>query len=363
MSLPTPLKSHGGYWRTSWRDEDGERRWASFGNAKKVAKSDATAKYEAWLHAFHTNDAIRNPARAAQTVQALASQYQAHADAYYRRPDGVPTREAVNIKHALSPVLDLCGSLAAADFTPSKLRLVREAMIASGLCRNTINKRIAKVRHMFKWAVEEELVPPSTWHGLQAVGPLKIGRTKAIETKSVKPVPAAHIEKVRPLVPVPVLAMIDLQLLTGMRPGEVRIMRGADLDTSGATWLYRPEYHKTQHHGKDRCIVLGPKSQSIVRPYLVHALGRYLFRSDHHKASQPCYTRDAYYQAVMRACKRAGVPRWSPGQLRHNAATTIRKTYGLEAAKVILGHSKIETTQVYAEVNLSQAREIMEAVG
>ena len=44
-------------------------------------------------------------------------------------------------------------------------------------------------------------------------------------------------------------AMIQLQRLTGMRPGEVVIMRTADIDTTGSVWHYLPASHKTEHHG------------------------------------------------------------------------------------------------------------------
>jgi hypothetical protein len=54
---------------------------------------------------------------------------------------------------------------------------------------------------------------------------------------------------------------------------------------------------------------------------------------------------------------------WSPGQLRHNAGTRLRKEYGLEAAQVILGHKTLTVTQVYAEKNVAAALKIMGEVG
>src|SRR6185369_5668350 len=42
---------------------------------------------------------------------------------------------------------------------------------------------------------------------------------------------------------------------------------------------------------------------------------------------------------------------WHPNQLRHTFATKVRKEHGLEAAQVLLGHSKADVTQVYAEKN------------
>jgi site-specific recombinase XerD len=48
------------------------------------------------------------------------------------------------------------------------------------------------------------------------------------------------------------------------------------------------------------------------------------------------------------------IPRWHVNQLRHSRATELRKTHGLEATQAVLGHSRIETTQIYAE-RLSEA--------
>jgi len=54
---------------------------------------------------------------------------------------------------------------------------------------------------------------------------------------------------------------------------------------------------------------------------------------------------------------------WHPHQLRHNAATRLRKHYGLEAAQVILGHSTMDTTEMYAEQDAETAMKIMAEVG
>ncbi len=54
---------------------------------------------------------------------------------------------------------------------------------------------------------------------------------------------------------------------------------------------------------------------------------------------------------------------WSPNQLRHNAATEIRKQFGLDAAQVILGHSEIGVTQIYAEADRTKAVEVALMIG
>jgi integrase len=55
--------------------------------------------------------------------------------------------------------------------------------------------------------------------------------------------------------------------------------------------------------------------------------------------------------------------RWHPHQLRHNAATRLRREYGIEAARVILGHHSLEVTEIYDEKDVAKAKQIMSEVG
>ena len=72
------------------------------------------------------------------------------------------------------------------------------------------------------------------------------------------------------------------------------------------------------------------------------------------------YTTDSYRRAIERACKAADVPRWHPHQLRHNYATAVRKKFGVEAARVVLGHHSIDVTELYAE---RDAADVARAMG
>ena len=85
--------------------------------------------------------------------------------------------------------------------------------------------------------VENELLVPSVYQALQAVRGLAKGRTEAVESKPVKPVPLEAVEAIRPHVSRQIWAMIQIQLLTGARPGEVVLMRTGDLNTCGSIWL------------------------------------------------------------------------------------------------------------------------------
>jgi integrase len=289
-------------------------------------------------------------------------------------------------------------------------------MIDADLSRGVIIQRISRIVRMFKWAVEEEIIAETVHRALAAVRGLEKGRTEARDTEPVKPVAEAVVNATLPYMLPHVRGMVELQLLTGMRPGEVRIMRASDIDMSGDVWLYRPATHKTRHKGKERVVAIGPRGQEVIRRFLKLEVQAYLFsprealtqhqaerharrktrvqRSQQNRRKrkprkQPgeCYTTASYGAAVASAvkkankaqacancnpmtpdecstdCKAAVIPHWHPHQLRHTHATEVRRRYGLEAAQVALGHSQAQITEVYAERDLALAAKVARQIG
>lgn len=315
-----------------------------------------------------------------------------HAERHYRTPGGEPSSELDNFKDTFRPLKKLYGATAAREFSPLKLKALRQAMIDSGLCRNVINQRIGRIVHAFKWAASEEKVPASVYQSLKTVSGLQRGRTDARESERVLPVPDEFVDAIRPHVSRQIWAMISLQRLTGMRPGEVVMMRTADLDTSGKVWVYAPAGHKMLYRGRERKIYVGPAAQVVLKLWLKADLSAFLFspreareerfvamRAARRSRVQPSqqdrknaasrrrpgehYTTKTFHHAVRNACLRADVPHWHPNQLRHNAATRLRKEFGLDTARVILGHSSPTVTEVYAEVDREKALSVMGQIG
>jgi integrase len=279
-----------------------------------------------------------------------------------------------------------------------RLKELRAALIAmpnkrgKHLSRNTINGHVRRIKQVFRWGVENEKVRPETLTALEAVSSLRKNRSEAKETKPVDPVPLKDIEAIRPHVSRQVWAMVQLQLLTAARPGEIVGLRPCDIEMEGAVWVASLGGHKTAHRGKDRELYFGPKAQAVLRPFLLRDAGAFLFsaleaererytRMSESGKKQPrrenqkpnpretdrrigeCYTVGSYYAAIQRGCEAAGVTPWSPHRLRHTAATDIRRQFGIEAAQVILGHSEISTTQIYAEKNRAAALDIAKRIG
>lgn len=293
------------------------------------------------------------------TVGQLSLRFLEHAKAIYRK-GGRQTSELHLVREASKRLNQVASQVPTDELSPRHVKAMRERMIADGLSRSSCNHYTRRVRRMVKWGVSEELVPSSVLVALQALGDLKRGRSEARETSPVKPVPEAFITAIEPHVLPEVWGLICFQLATGCRPGEALIVRACDLDMTGAVWLYRPESHKLEHHGKERVIAIGPAGQAVLREFLTVDTQRPVFAV---AGTDRAYRRDSYATAIRRGCKAASVPEWSPNRLRHNFATKARKEFGIEAARVTLGHSSTVTSEIYAERDIEAARAVVAKIG
>ena len=111
------------------------------------------------------------------------------AEGHYVGPDGTPSGEIINLREAVKPLRVLYGYTPADKFGPLGLRAVRDKMIDQGLSRTTINSRINRIRRVFRWAASVELVPGAVVQSLGTVAGLQKGRTKARESRGIRPVP------------------------------------------------------------------------------------------------------------------------------------------------------------------------------
>ena len=91
---------------------------------------------------------------------------------------------------------------------------------AAGHTRQYINILTGNLIRMFRWAAEELLIPLDTYRALEIITPLKAGRTTAPESTPDTPVSRAQVDAALPHCSTPVRALIELQWLTGARPGE-----------------------------------------------------------------------------------------------------------------------------------------------
>lgn len=322
------------------------------------------------------------------TVAQVVEAFWGWAEGHYRGADGRATTEIGWLKESLADVIDLYGHTPAAEFGPVALKAVRAKWVKADLARTTVNGRTNRVRRVFKWAAGEELVPVAVYQALATVPGLQKGRGGARESSPVEPVHDLVVAATLPHLTATVRLMVLFQRLTGCRPQDVCGLTPAQLDRTGTPWLYRPRRHKTEHRGATRTVYVGPAAAELIAPLLAGRdpdrpvfdpqearAERYAaLRSKRKSKVQPSqqasrakpawelkrgrpavYGVRSYAQAVGRAAGRAGLPHWHPNQLRHSFATEVRAVAGLEAAQVLLGHTRADVTQVYAERDAATA--------
>jgi integrase len=329
------------------------------------------------------------------TFAALARAFWAHALQHYRDTDGEVTSEIKCLRDALNDPVQLYGETAAVDFGPRALKALREKWIKKEFARTTINARVNRIRRVFKWAASEELIPVEVYTALATVEGLEKNRTKARETKPVLPVLDLHVAVTLTYLSPTIRAMVMVQRLTGMRPQDILQMRAGEIDRTVKPWVYEPPKHKTRYKGTVRRVMIAAAAQEILKPILDKLqpgdvvfcprrakVERYAAMratrkskvqpSQESRAKKPnqleretpaMYTLATYEKSIRNACDKAGIPHWSPNRLRHTFGSEARQRFGLEAAQVLLGHTKANVTQVYAGRDLELAARAAEKMG
>lgn len=385
----------------------------------KFGSPESREAYARFLIEWEANN--RQPAVPASDLRVveLCSRFWLHAKQYYVK-NGWSTGTAENYRPMLESLERLYGRSLVADFKPLAAKALIREWVKQGLCRRYVNDHLHRLKRVFKWGASEELVPVAVYQALSTVEGERKGHSAAKDNPPIEPVADAIVEATMPHLPPIVADMVQLCRLTGCRSGELCQMRPADIDRTGKVWRFTPMSHKTEHHGKRRVIVIGPRAQAILGKYLLRDAQAYCFvpaesaecqrrkrtlervtplscgncigsnrKLRRQRAPGDRYSNDTFRRAITRACERAfampeelrkipakgAIPDadrkrlqrlaaewrakhvWHPHQLRHASATQVRDALGLEHAQHFLGHSRADVTQIYTARNLALAEE------
>lgn len=354
-------------------------------------------KYQRVVAEWLSNDALPNRNDKQITVTEICIDYTKECNNRYLLPSGKHSTEFDTAKRVMRDLRRLFGSTDAVEFKAIRFKAIRDEFVRQGLSRYVCNKYSRHVIRAFKLASENEKLPPENYLSMRSVESLKKGKTNAHETTPILPVDVEIIDTTLQHLNSIVGDMVRVQLLTGMRPGEVCQLKPADIDRSEKIWVFKPKQHKNEHRGHSRAVCLGEQAQVILRPYVLrdddsfcfdpsesveqHRRKRNLervtppnhgnFKDKTNPKLEPgwkpgnCYTTNSYRRAIHRACDSAKIPRWSPNRIRKTAATNIRKITGsLEGAQAVLGHKSRSTTErFYAEIDVTLAAEVMAKIG
>ena len=336
-SLPRYLKHASGKGRMVWTDAGGDRREKLLPGAFDSPESkEAFARLQ--LELAVSPAPKMSVVDGGPTVAEVLLAYVRYATGYY------DASELRQIKDAVKAVRELYGRAPALDFGPLALKAVRESFVRRGWSRRFCNKQANRVVRAFKWMGSEELVPAAVYQALKTVAPLRAGKTDARETAPRLPANPEHVAATLPHLPPHARAVVEMMRLTGMRPSEVCRMTLGQIDRSAPLWVYAMTAHKNAHRGKHRTVVMGAAAQAVIVAHLgakVPGPDEPLFsprrqreeryaamRAKRKSKVQPSQTSrkkakpvrlpgewfnpEAVCHAVQKACRKAGVAKWSP---------------------------------------------------
>lgn len=367
----------------------------------EYGSEEATAEFFKLVKRIEDERAGRSiaPVSKAIDVGDLAGIYIEHQKRERKDEHGNPTEEMGHIERALRAMVHAIGDMPAREVSPRHIKEVRSLFLNGYVhpnpkfgkkhpetklggwhrpqARKSVNQNFGRVRAVFKWAGEEGLIPAEIYYRLSLIRGVRPGENGAKDMPDVPPVPEGDLTKTMPHLGPVVREMVEIQLLTACRPGEVCRLCPSELDRSGAVWKWRPPKHKNAWRGHSKLILIGPKAQSILTHFLDRDPESACFspREAAEKSGQNWRARkdgrgpteqyrvNSYEQAIERACLRAKVAHWKPGQLRHNAATRLEEQFGLEVARLLLGHKHLQTTKIYARDNLEKAEQAAKTYG
>ena len=298
-----------------------------------------------------------------------------------------------NIRLALKPLKQLYGHTLAAEFGPLALKAVRQACVDAGLCRAEINKRTRRVVRLFKWARRGGARPASVHHALQAVAGSAGAARRSGRARRSGPCPTPWSTPSAPRLPA---GLGDDRAPAAHRHAARRgcQMRTCDLDTRAGLGVPAGPQDRAPRQGpgdpprppgagQSQALAPGrarPPTSSSPARRSPERRAEMRARAQDAGPTLPAEPQEGEAEEVTRRplhdrqlppgdrvrgerAGKAGVETWHPHQLRHSAATRIRREFGLDVARAVLGHSSPVVTEVYAELDQVKAAEAMGKIG
>lgn len=106
------------------------------------------------------------------TVAELFAQYLDYAKVYY---GDIPRGRYRNLAATIKAAGLFYADLPAAEFSPKKLKVLRQSFVDAGHTPGHCNTCVQRVIGVFRWGAEEELIQGTLVHALEAARPLQRG--------------------------------------------------------------------------------------------------------------------------------------------------------------------------------------------
>jgi integrase len=409
LKIPKLRVARGKYYCVDIYLPSGKRTTVGFGTTDSHTEGEILVAFGKWLdlykHQPHKVLSYKSPYDAIKeilyptglvTVDDLLDKYLVYAERTIRKVSSNKVHPDIAFIYRIQRFLEPYKKWPTGDFGPDELYNVQNALVeyrykhgkkAKRYTRRGVNDTVKWIRRIWKWGMGRHFVKVEQVQGLEEVKALRMGDTEAPDNRKRNTVTEDEFRKVLNFTGSIVSDMLKLMWYTAMRPHEVCDMRPYDiLRDDPECWLYIPGRdttpvgkHKTTRFERLKVIPLTSECQEILKPRINDFNSKqYIFspeeairellskKSAERKTPLSCgnrprsdgkgyigikvrdkYDHHSLRRACKRACAKAGVKEFSPYDIRRTAATGTRSILGKEAAKVLLGHTNTDTTEIY----------------
>ncbi len=304
---------------------------------------EANIAYTEWVQAFLREIA---PAEVSpddtrpRVIGELLQLWLAYCTRTYTRTDGRPTGE-VGICARAAELLTPMADRPIRELSRAHLLTLRDELIAQGSSRQTVKHYVSRIIRCWRWGAHRDWVSEDQALRLSQLPTLRANQGKP--SKSIHGIPRDHLFRIfRELAPAwrPILIW---HLFTGQRVETALSLTVETLDRSRTPWAYYPAQHKGLAKGINLTILVGPRARAALEPFLQEKTsglvfpGRTMTPGAVYRGPRQY---SGYHHAMRTACRRAGVPNYTPRQLRHTAATyLVDRGVSESVIGAILGHT------------------------
>ncbi|MCT1612967.1 tyrosine recombinase XerC [Corynebacterium sanguinis] len=242
-----------------------------------------------------------------------------------------------------------------AELTLPTLRAWLADAVSRGLARSTLARRTSTVRAFSTWACNQGYLQSDP--AARLLSP-KVNRhlPTVVEAEAAGELVEAEInDDDHPAEALRDRAMLELLYATGMRVAELSALDIGDVD------LGRGAVKVTGKGDKQRIVPFGGAASDAVQRWVSAGRGELagdtdaLFVGSRGKRIDQRQVR----RIVERAAVRTGAGEISPHSLRHSAAThMIEGGADLRVVQEMLGHSSLQTTQIYTHVSAQRLKNV-----
>jgi site-specific recombinase XerD len=231
------------------------------------------------------------------------------------------------------------------------------------LAPHTRAQRLWIITELLEWLVEHRLMLTNPASGLSPkMPPRKLPARIPTESEMIRLLSAPNT---RTSIGRRDRAILEMLYSTGLRVAEAAALDVMDLDLTVGTLLVR-----CGKGGKSRVVPLGDAAVAALLDYLQHTRPGFMQKpgvaalflaSDHNGFAGNRLSKASIRLIVRESAKKAGLDRRiNPHQIRHACAThMLRAGADLRHIQQLLGHSRIDTTEIYTHVDVTDLADVL----